>query len=165
MAHVLVGDHHVVLRCHVVRQVVIHDQAEKPVQQCWVHFLVDFVHLGLNQDRRTVVGCVPDVCEIVESLTPFVDKQRGRLLVGRLDPVREQVSLVGLVPQVLVQVGVCDLLKRLDVVHWDDMGVQVHELNAHLFEGAMAEEVAFDSRKGLVRVIIGLFNQREFFPL
>jgi hypothetical protein len=32
----------------------------------------------------------------------------------------------------LVQVAVCDLLQRLNLVDWDEVAVQVHELNGHL---------------------------------
>ena len=49
-----------------------------------------------------------------------------------LDPVREEVALVSLVPQVLIQVRVRDLLQRLQVVHGDQVAVQVHELDADL---------------------------------
>ncbi len=35
--HVLVGNHHVVLGRHVVRDVVVQDQAQQPVQQRQVH--------------------------------------------------------------------------------------------------------------------------------
>ena len=43
-------------------------------------------------------------------------------------------------PEVLVKVGVCDLLQRLDLVHWDEVAVQVHELNGNLHAGRRGSE-------------------------
>ena len=69
---------------------------------------------------------------IVSTLAPLVHKQWWRLRVGWLDPRREEPPLVGLIPKVLVQVGISDLLQWLHVVHWNKMTVEVHELNATL---------------------------------
>jgi len=66
------------------------------------------------------------------TLAPLVCQQRRWFRVSRLDPRRKQSSLVRLVPQVLVQVRVGDLLQRLHVVHWHQVTVQVHELYADL---------------------------------
>ena len=123
MTHVLVRDDYIVFCCHIVCQVVIHDQSEQSVQQCRVNLLIHFVHLRLNQHGRLVLGTLPNVCQIIETLTPLVNEQGRRLLVGRLHPIGEQVSLVSLVPQVLVQVGVSDLLQRLYVIDWNDVRV------------------------------------------
>ena len=51
-----------------------------------------------------------------------------------LDPWREESPLVSLVPEVLIQVGVCYFLQRLHVVHGDQVAVQVHELNPNLHQ-------------------------------
>lgn len=66
------------------------------------------------------------------TLTPLVDQQRGWFSVGRFDPGWEQASLVCFVPQVLIEVGVCDLLQWLNIVHRHQVAVQVHELDTHL---------------------------------
>lgn len=66
------------------------------------------------------------------TLAPLVDQQRWWFCVSRFYPGREEASLVGLVPQVLVQVGVGDLLQRFHIIHRHQVAVQVHELNAHL---------------------------------
>jgi hypothetical protein len=55
---------------------------------------------------------------------PLVDEQWRRLGISRLDPVGEQVALVRLIPQVLVQVGVGDLLQRLNLIHRDQVTAQ-----------------------------------------
>lgn len=65
-------------------------------------------------------------------MAPLVDQQWWWFSVSRFDPGWEEASLVCLVPQVLVQVGISDLLQGLYIVHRYQMTVQVHELNAHL---------------------------------
>ena len=66
------------------------------------------------------------------TLAPLVDQQWWWFSVSWFDPGREQSSLVCLIPQVLVKVGISDLLQGLYVVHRHQMAVQVHELNTHL---------------------------------
>ena len=38
-------------------------------------------------------------------------------------------------PEVLVKVGICDFLQRLNLVHWDEVAVQIHKLNGNLNAG------------------------------
>jgi len=45
------------------------------------------------------------------------------------------------------------------------MRIQIHKLNAHLFEGTMAEQMSLDSGKGLVRIIVCLLDQSKLFSL
>ena len=59
-------------------------------------------------------------------------------------------------PKVLVQVAVCDLLQRLNLIHGYEVAVQVHELNGHLLEAAIGQQVALDALKRLVRVVVRL---------
>lgn len=77
--------------------------------------------------------------EILQILTlaPLVDQQWWWFSVSRFDPGREQASLVRLIPQVLIQVGICDLLQGLHIVHRHQMAVQVHKLNTHLHKDDM----------------------------
>ena len=98
-------------------------------------------------------------------MTPLVDEQRWRFGIGRLDPWWEEASLVGLVPKVLVQIGIRDLLQRLDVVDGDQVAVQVHELDARLLEGALRQQVTLDARECLVRVVVRLFDQAQLLAL
>ena len=44
------------------------------------------------------------------------------------------------VPEVLVQVGVCDLLQWLNLIHWDQVAVQVHKLDGNLHAGRRGTE-------------------------
>ena len=66
------------------------------------------------------------------TLAPLVGEERWRLSVGGFDPGREQTPLISLVPQVLVEVSVCDLLERLHVIHRHQVAVQIHELYPRL---------------------------------
>mmetsp|Transcript_7034 Transcript_7034/g.20668 ORF Transcript_7034/g.20668 Transcript_7034/m.20668 type:complete len:555 (-) Transcript_7034:1166-2830(-) len=75
------------------------------------------------------------------------------------------MSLVRLVPEVLVQVGVRDLLQRLDLVDGDQVRVQVHELDAHLLEGPLRQQVALHARQRLVRVVVGLLDEAQLLAL
>lgn len=69
------------------------------------------------------------------TLAPLVDQQRRWLSVSRFDPGWKEASLVCLIPQVLVEVSISDLLQRFHVVHWHQVAIQVHELNTHLENG------------------------------
>ena len=66
------------------------------------------------------------------TLTPLIHEQWWWLCVSWLDPRGKQTALVRLVPEILVQVCVRDLLQGLNVMHWYEMAVQVHELNSNL---------------------------------
>ena len=76
-----------------------------------------------------------------QTLAPLVGEKWRWLRVRGLDPGWEESALVSLVPEVLVQVGIRDLLQGLHVVHGDQVTVQVHELNTHLWEGREAAVV------------------------
>ena len=65
-----------------------------------------------------------------------------------------------LIPQVLVQVSVRDLLQRLDVVHRQQVRVEVHELDANLLEGSLCQQVALDARQSLVGIVVSLLGER-----
>ena len=165
VVHVLEGDVDVVLGRHVVGDVVVEDEAQQPVEQRQVDLLVHLGELRLDAHDAVAVGRVPDVGQVVDAQAPLVHEQRRRLGVGGLDPARQQVALVRLVPEVLVEVGVGDLLERLDVVDGHEVRVEVHELDGHLLEGALREQVALDARERLVRVVVGLLDEAELLTL
>ena len=100
MVHILVVDHHVVLGCHVVSNVVVHDQPEKSVEKGEINLLVEFLKLALHHDGALAVPGLPDVLQVVDALTPLVGQQWWGLAVTRLDPGREESPLVSLVPGV-----------------------------------------------------------------
>mmetsp|Transcript_3491 Transcript_3491/g.11579 ORF Transcript_3491/g.11579 Transcript_3491/m.11579 type:complete len:907 (-) Transcript_3491:778-3498(-) len=165
VVHVLEGEVDVVLGGHVVGDVVVEHQPQEAVEQGQVDLLVHLGVLRLDADDALAVGRVPHVRQVVDAEAPLVDEEGRRLRVGRLDPVGQQVSLVALIPQVLVEVGVGDLLERLDLVDGDEMRVEVHELHRHLLEGALRQQVALDARERLVRVVIGLLDEAELLAL
>ena len=47
----------------------------------------------------------------------------------------------------------------------DSSPVQVHELERHLLERALREQVTFDTREGVVRVVVGLLDQAKLLTL
>ena len=94
--------------------------------------------------------------QVVDPLTPLVNEQRRGLRVGGLYPLRQQLPLVGLIPQVLVQVSIRDLFEGLDVVDGNEVRIQIHELDADLFEGTLRQQVTLYSRQSLVGVVVGL---------
>jgi hypothetical protein len=57
---------------------------------------------------------------------------------ANLDNLKER-AVAHLIPQVLVQIRVRDLLQRLNVVHRQQVRVQVHELDAHLLKRPLGE--------------------------
>lgn len=83
--------------------------------------------------------------QVVDPLCPLVNEERRRLGVGRLDPTREQTPLVGLEVEELIEVGVRDLLHRLDIVARDELLVRVEKLDPGLLERSLREEETLDT--------------------
>ena len=121
VVHVLEGDVDIVLGGHVVGEVVVDDEAQQPIKQRQVDLLVHLGELRLDAHDAVALGRVPHVLEVVDAQAPLVDEQWRRLCVGRLDPVGQQVALVRLVPEVLIEVRIGDLLERLDLDHGDQV--------------------------------------------
>mmetsp|Transcript_3094 Transcript_3094/g.10261 ORF Transcript_3094/g.10261 Transcript_3094/m.10261 type:complete len:228 (-) Transcript_3094:2744-3427(-) len=165
VAHVLVRDDDVVLRGDVVRDVMIDDQTHEAVEHREVHLFKHAFEPRLKHHHALALVRVPHVREVVNPLAPLVHEQRRWLRVRGLDPVREQVPLIGLVPDVLVEVRIRDLLQRLDLVHGNEVRVQVHELDANLLERPLRQQVSLDARQRLVRVIERLLDEPELLAL
>mmetsp|Transcript_30637 Transcript_30637/g.99608 ORF Transcript_30637/g.99608 Transcript_30637/m.99608 type:complete len:435 (-) Transcript_30637:2259-3563(-) len=165
VAHILVRNDNVVLRRHVIRDVVVDDEAQQTVEHRQVHLLLELFKLGLQHDHALALGGFPHIHEVVDALAPFVHKKRRGLGVRGLDPVGEEVTLVRLVVEVVVEVGVGDFLERLNLVHGGDVRVKVHKLDAHLLEGSLREEVPLDARQRLVRVVVRLLDEAELLAL
>ena len=109
----------------------------------------------------------PDVRQVVDPLTPLVDEERRRFSIGRLDPGREEASLVRLEEEELVEIlvqyrlaigsktghddgttySVGDLLHRFNVVTGNELIIRVEELDSGLLEGSLREKEAFDPRQ------------------
>ena len=84
----------VVLRSDVVRQVVVEDETKKTIEQSQIDLLVHLREDGLHHYIALSLARLPNVGQVVDTLTPFVDEKRGRLSVGRFDPGREETTLV-----------------------------------------------------------------------
>jgi len=165
VVHVLVVDHHVVLGRHVVGNVVVDDEAKQSVEKRQVNLLVELLESALHHDVALAVTRLPNILQVVNALAPFVREQRRGLGVGWLYPLRQQFALVGLIPQVLVQVRIRDLFEGLDVVYGNEVRIQIHELDADLFEGALRQQVTLYSRQSLVGVVVGLLDETQLFSL
>ncbi len=77
MVHVFVVELNVVLRGDVVSQIVIHDETEQTIEQSQIHLLVDFRQLGLDHDVAFAFCTLPHICQVVDALSPFVDRRGG----------------------------------------------------------------------------------------
>jgi hypothetical protein len=67
-------------------------------------------------------------------LTPLVNKQWRWLCVSRLDPGWEKTAFICFIPQVLVQVSISYFLQWFHIIHWYKVAIEIHKLNAHLWE-------------------------------
>ena len=85
---------------------MIDDEAHQPIQQRQIDLLVDLLQFRLEHDHAFAPFGRPHVFQIIDALAPLIYQERRRFAVGGLDPVREQVALVRLVPQILVEVRV-----------------------------------------------------------
>ena len=75
------------------------------------------------------------------------------------------MTLIGLVPEVLIEIGVTNLLNGLNVVDWVDGAVVVIHVNLNLLERPLRQEETLDAFQCGTRAVIGLLNQRKFFTL
>ena len=75
------------------------------------------------------------------------------------------MPLVGLVPQILVKIGIANFLNGLNIVDGIDSAVVVVHVNLHFFEGSLREEESFDSFQGGARAVISLLDESQFLPL
>lgn len=73
--------------------------------------------------------------------------------------------LVDLEEEELVEIGVCDLLHRLDVVARDELVVGVKELDTGFFESTLRKEEMLDTGQTLVRVVVCLHDEGELLTL
>lgn len=78
MVHVFKVNNDVVLRSHVICDVVIDNQTEESIQECQVDFLVDFFKAGFKQYNRLTVGSIPNTLQVIYALAPLVHEQWWR---------------------------------------------------------------------------------------
>ncbi|KAI3486863.1 hypothetical protein L1887_49501 [Cichorium endivia] len=163
--HVLEHDGNVVLGGDVVGQIVVHDESQQAIEQREVDLFKHLAERRLHEHVALALGSVPDVVRVVDAVAPLVHQQRRRLRVAGLDPCREELALVGLVREVLAEIGVGDLLDGLDVVGGRELGEGVEEVEASLLECALREHESLDARERLVRIVERLLDERELLAL
>lgn len=56
----------------------------------------------------------------------------------------ERLNSCSWLPEILIEIGVRDLLQRLDVVNGDQMRVEIHKLDAGLFERPLGQQMTLD---------------------
>eukprot|EP00983_Pelagomonas_calceolata_P121592 1160813-Pelagomonas_calceolata.AAC.9 len=52
---------------------------------------------------------------------------------------------------------VCDLFQGLNLVHRDEVAVEIHELDGDLLELALGQQMALDALQRLMRVVVRLY--------
>ena len=110
MIHVFEIDTDVVFGGHVISNVMVNDKPEESIQESEINLLIYFIETGLEQDKRLPLRGIPSTMQVIDALAVLVEQEWWRFVVGRLDPVGKEPSLVSLIPQVLVKVCVSDFL-------------------------------------------------------
>eukprot|EP00398_MALV-I-01_sp_L67-1_P000203 gene202-gene343 len=165
MIHILVVDNNVVLGCHVICDVVIDDQTQQTIQQGKINLLTQLFKFRFKESNALAFTSVPYIRQVIDTDTILVHKQWRWFGIGRLDPVREETTVIGFVPEILIEVGVGNLFKRFDVVDWHKNVVEILELDGHFFERTLGQQVTLDTRQSFMRIIIRLFDKTKFFTL
>ncbi len=106
MIHVFEIDADVVFSGHVISDVMVDDKPEESIQESEIDLLIYFIEAGLEQDKRLSFSGIPSTMQVIDALAVLVEQEWWGFIVGRFDPVGEEPSFVGLIPQVLVEVGV-----------------------------------------------------------
>lgn len=88
-----------------------------------------------------ILAAVPYSVEIVDALTVFVEKKGRWLSITGFDPVRKKPPFVSLVPQILIKISVSYFFKRIDLVSWNEMAVEIHEGKGDLLEDSLSKQV------------------------
>ena len=159
MRHILPDNRYVIFCRDVVSQVVIHDQTQQAIQQRYINLVKYFRQRRLHEHITFTMRSVPYILQIIDTIRPFVHQQRRRFLITRLDPCREQGTLIRFICQILIKVSICDLFNWLNVVCWHQLGERVEKLQTHFLEGALCQHESLDACQSLVRIVKCLFDQ------
>ena len=87
-------------------------------------------------------------------VAPTLSRSRCRRSDGHLDAIDANLKFGNVSRNTLSQHR--DLLEGLHLVDRYEMGIQVHELDADLLEGPLRQQMPFDARQRLVRVVVRL---------
>lgn len=104
MSHVLVCKHSVVLGSDIIGQVVIENQPKQTIEEGQIDLLIDLREHRLHQNIAFAVICLPNISQVVNSLTPLVNQERWGLGIRGLDPRREQPSFIRFKVQELIEI-------------------------------------------------------------
>lgn len=63
----LVVDDHVVLGCHVISDVVVHNKTQQPVEQRQINLLIHLLIAGLQHHVTLSLRCLPHVLQVVDA--------------------------------------------------------------------------------------------------
>ena len=137
MRHVFIRNDYVILRGAVIGNVMIDNQSQQAVQHGQIDFFEHSFKFRLQHHDAFAFARVPDIGQVVDALTPLIHQQRRRLCIRWFNPVREQVPLIGLVPNVLIQIRIRDLLQRFNRVHRNQVRIHVHKLHVALFKRSL----------------------------
>ena len=74
MIHIFVIQHNVGFGDAVIRDIVINNKLHQSTQQGQFEFVVQFIECRLHHDGTFALRSLPNICEIVDSLTPFVNE-------------------------------------------------------------------------------------------
>jgi len=72
MIHILKRDRNIILRRHIIRNIMIHDKPQQPIQQGKINLLINFIQPGLQQDHRLPLPSLPDPMQVVNPLAVLV---------------------------------------------------------------------------------------------
>lgn len=111
---------------------MVHDKTQQSTEKSQVNLLIHSCQHCLHHHDRFAFRSVPNIGQVVNTLTPFVNEEGRGLRIGGLDrnvsesftnnrkssyldPTREKPSLIGLIPQELVKIRVTEFFERLNV--------------------------------------------------
>lgn len=63
----LIVNDNIVFGRHVIGNVVIHNETQKPVQQCQVNLLIHLLVARLQHDVTFTLCCLPHILQVVDS--------------------------------------------------------------------------------------------------
>ena len=75
------------------------------------------------------------------------------------------MSLISLIPEILVEVGIGDFLYRLNIVDGVDAAVVVVHVNANFLESTLRKQEALDTCKCRSRRVVSLLDESKLFSL
>jgi hypothetical protein len=95
---------------------MIQNQSKQSIKERQINLLIHPREHSLHHHNSLSFGSIPNIGQIVDTLTPLVNQEWWWFRIGWLNPWRQQPTLISFVVQKLIQVGIGNLFDRLDVV-------------------------------------------------